>query len=44
MSAGHVGLFCQNLGITTYTLEDYSNFKQKFLFSNGNILEINDYY
>ena len=44
MSAGHVGVFCQNLGITAYTLENYYNFKNKFLFSNGSILEINDYY
>ena len=44
MSAGHVGVFCQNLGITAYTLENYSNFKNKFLFNNGSILEINDYY
>ena len=41
---GHVGAFCQNLGITTYTLENYSNFKNKFLFNNGSIPEINDYY
>ena len=44
MSAGYVGVFCQNLGITAYTLENYSNFKNKFLFNNGSILEINDYY
>ena len=44
MSAGHVGVFCQNLGIAAYTLENYSNFKNKFLFNNGSILEINDYY
>ena len=44
MSAGHVGFFCQNLGITAYTLENYSNFKNKFLFNNGSILEINDYF
>ena len=44
MSAGHVGVFCQNLDITAYTLENYSNFKNKFLFNNGSILEINDYY
>ena len=43
MSAGHVGFFCQNLGITAYTLENYSNFKNKFLFNNGSILEINYY-
>ena len=40
----HVGVFCQNLDITPYTLENYSNFKNKFLFNNGSILEINDYY
>ena len=44
MSAGHVGVFCQKLGITAYTLENYSNFKSKFSFNNGSILEINDYY
>ena len=44
MSAEHVGVFCQNLGITAYTLENYSNFKNKFLFSNDSILEINDDY
>ena len=32
--AGHVGVFCQNLGITPYTLENYSNFKSNFLFNN----------
>ena len=40
----HVGVFCQNLGITAYTLENYYNFKNKFLFNNGSILGINDYY
>ena len=30
--------------ITAYTLENFSYFKNKFLFINGNILEINDYY
>ena len=44
MPAGHVGIFCQNLGITTYILENYCNYKNKFLFNNGSILEINDYY
>ena len=43
MPVGHVGVFCQNLGITAYTLENYSNFKNKFLFNNGSILELNDY-
>ena len=28
MSAGHIGVFCQNLHITA--LENYSNFKNKF--------------
>ena len=28
MSVGHVGFFCQNLGITSYTLENYSNLKR----------------
>ena len=34
-AAGHVGVFCQNLGITAYTLENYSNFKSKFSFKIG---------
>ena len=37
-------VFCQNLGITAYTLENYSNFFKKFLFNNGSILELNYYY
>ena len=40
MPAGHVGVFCQNLSITAYTLENYSNYKSKFLFDNGSILEM----
>ena len=44
MSAGHVSVYCQNLRITAYTLENYSNFKNKFLFNNGSILEINNYF
>ena len=44
MSAANVGVFSQNLGITAYTLENYSNFKNKFLFNNGSTLEINYYY
>ena len=32
----------QNLGITAYTLENYSNFKSKQSFNNGNIFEIHD--
>ena len=44
MSAGHAGVFCQNLGSTAYTLENYSIFKNKSLFNKGSILEINDYY
>ena len=41
MSAGHVDVFCQNLGITAYTLEYFITL---FLFNNSSILEINDYY
>ena len=32
------------LGITVYTLENYSNFKSKFSFNDGNIFEIHDYF
>ena len=39
-----MGFFCQNLGITVYTLENYSNFKSNFSFNNGSILEIHDYF
>ena len=43
----HAGVFCQNLARyhNIYTLENYSNFRNKFLilFNNGSILEINDY-
>ena len=42
--ARHVGVFCQNLGITAYTLENYSNFKSNFSFNNGSIFEIHDYF
>ena len=42
--AGHVGVFCQNLGMTAYTLENYSNFKTNFSFNNESILEIHDYF
>ena len=42
MHDGYVGVFCQNLGITAYTSENYSHFKNKFLFNNGSIHEIND--
>ena len=42
ISVGHVGVFCQILGITGKTL-DYCNFKNKFLFNNDSILEINDF-
>ena len=42
--AGHVGVFCQNLGITAYTLENYSSFKSNFSFNNGSILEIHDHF
>ena len=36
-------VFCQILGITEKTLDNYSNFKNKFLFNNDSILKINDY-
>ena len=39
-----MGVFCQNLGIIAYTLENYSNFKSNFSFNNGIILEIYDYF
>ena len=42
--AGHVCVFCQNLGITAYTLENYSNFKSKISFNKGSVLEIHDYF
>ena len=38
------GCFLQNLGITAHTLKNYSNFKSKFLISNGSIFEIHDYF
>ena len=40
----HVGVFCQNLGITAHTLENYSNFKSNFSFNNESILETHDYF
>ena len=40
----HVGVFCQTLGITAYTSENYSDFKSKFSFNNRSILEIHDYF
>ena len=40
--ARHAGVFCQSLGITAYTLENYSNFKSKFSFNN--VLEIHYYF
>ena len=40
--AGHVDGFCQNLGITAYTLENDSDFNSNFSFSNESILEILD--
>ena len=43
MFVGHVGVFCQILGITGKNLDNYSNFKNKFLFNNDGILKINDY-
>ena len=39
-----MGVFCQNLGITACTLENYSDFKSKFLFNNGSIFKIHDYF
>ena len=36
-AAEHVGIFCQNLAIKAYALENYSNFKSKFLFNNESI-------
>ena len=39
-----MGVFCQNLGITAYTLESYSNFKSNFSFNSGSFLEIHDYF
>ena len=30
ISVGHVGVFCQNLGISAYILENCSNSKNKF--------------
>ena len=44
MSVVHVGVFCGNLGITAFTLENYSNFNNKFLFNYSSIFKINDYY
>ena len=43
-ATGHVGIFCQNLSITAYTLANYSNFKSQFSFNNGNIFKIHDYF
>ena len=43
ISARHVNIFCQNLGITAYALENHLNFFKKILFNNGCILEINNY-
>ena len=39
MSAGQVGVFCENTGITAYTLVNYSKIKNEFLFNNGSILD-----
>ena len=39
-----MSVFCQNLGITAYTLEDYSNFKSNFSFNNGSILGTHNYF
>lgn len=43
MSAAHAGVLCQNLDITAFRLGNYSNFKNKLLFNNDSVLEINDY-
>ena len=43
-AAGYVAVVCQKLGITAYTLENYSNFKSKFSYNNASILEIYDYF
>ena len=39
MSAGHVGVFCQNLGITAYIYILQKIILNKFSFNNGSILE-----
>ena len=39
-----MGVFWQNLGITAYTLENYSNFKSNFSFNNKSILETHDHF
>ena len=36
-------LFSAKIQVSAYTLS-YSDFRNKFLFNNGSILEINDYY
>ena len=33
----YLGVFCQNLDMTGHTLENYYNFKNKFLFNNDTI-------
>ena len=43
MFVGHLGVFCQILGITRKNLDNYFNFENKLLFNNESILEINDY-
>ena len=32
------------VGITVYTLENYSNFKSKFSFNNGKMFIVHDYF
>ena len=39
-----MGVFCQNLGITSYNLENYSHFKSKFSLNNVRILERYNYF
>ena len=41
-AARQVGVFSQNLGITAYTLQGYSNFKSIFSFNSRSIFEILD--
>ena len=40
---GHVDNFCQKLGITPYTLENYPNFKNKTFIWQWKFLKINNY-
>ena len=42
--AGHMDVFYRNLGITEYTLENYSYFKSHFSFNSRRIFEVHDYF